>query len=162
MTNYSEMPADSRVWVYQCSRKLTEPEIIILNQKAAAFIGSWTAHDNQLKTFFEIRYGIFFVLMVDEKQAAASGCSIDKSVQFIQELERDFNVSFTNRMLFAYRNTDGEISIVSKKEFEQAALSGIISDETIVFNNLAADKSQLESSWEIPFSKSWHKKLVLG
>ena len=162
MTPYNLLPPDTRVWIYQCSRKLTDAEIILLNQKATEFISTWSAHDLQLKTYFELRYGIFFILMVDEKQAAASGCSIDSSVHFIQQLENIFGVSFTNRMLFAFRNKGEEISVVSKKDFEKLASEGIISDETFVFNNLVSDKSELETAWEIPFAKSWHKGIVAG
>ena len=49
MTSYTDMPEDARVWVYQCSRPLTEQEIIIFNQQASAFIKSWVAHDLLLK-----------------------------------------------------------------------------------------------------------------
>ena len=162
MTPYNLLPPDTRVWIYQCSRKLTDAEINLLNQKAIEFISTWTAHDLQLKTYFELRYEIFFFLMVDEKQAAASGCSIDSSVRFIRELENVFGVSFTNRMLFAYRNNSKEILIVDKNNFERLANEGIISDETFVFNNLVTNKSELETGWEIPFSQSWHKKIVLS
>lgn len=160
MTDYSNMPTDSRVWVYQSSRMLTDSEIDLLNRKAAEFISSWTAHDSLLKACFEIRNGIFFILMVDEKQAIASGCSIDKSVHFVLQLERDLGVSFTNRMLFAYRDKNGEISLVNKNVFEQSVHAGIISDDTIVFNTLVSNKTELESGFEVPFGKSWHKKIV--
>jgi len=45
---------------------------------------SWTAHNNQLKAKGEIRYNRFLILIVDESQAGASGCSIDKSVPFYE------------------------------------------------------------------------------
>lgn len=160
MTDYNSMPPDSRVWVYQCNRMLTASEIILLNQKAAEFISSWTAHDSLLKAHFELRSGIFFILMVDEKQAIASGCSIDKSIHFVLQTEKEFGVSFTNRMLFAFRNKNGEISLVNKNVFEQSVHDGIISDDTIVFNTLVNTKTELESGFEIPFGKSWHKKIV--
>lgn len=160
MTAYSEMPADSRVWVYQCSRMLTALEIDSLNKKAAEFIVSWTAHDSLLKAHFELRSGIFLILMVDEKQAIASGCSIDKSVHFVLQLEKDLGVSFTNRMLFTFRSADGEVSVISKSKFEELVNEGIISDNTSVFNTLINSKSELESAFEIPFAKSWHKKII--
>jgi len=78
------------------------------------------------------------------------------------QVEKDFNVAFTDRMLFTYRNKNEEISIVSRKDFERLAAEAIINDETIVFNNLVGTKSELESGWKIPFAESWHKKLVLA
>ena len=65
MTTYIDMLPDSRVWVYQCSRKLSEMEKLSLEQKATEFVNTWSAHDFQLKTYFELRYELFFILMVD-------------------------------------------------------------------------------------------------
>lgn len=162
MTRFSDMPDNSRVWVYQCNRKLLDSELKFVNQQALKFIDAWTAHDMLLKACFEIRYGIFLILFVDEKQAIASGCSIDKSVHFILQLEKELGVLFTNRMLFAYRNQGEEISIVSKTDFEKSVAGNKISDNTIVFNTLVQTKSELENNFEIPFAQSWHKQLVIG
>jgi len=160
MTNYNNMPADSRVWVYQSSRKLSDAEIASVKEKADGFIEEWTAHGAKLKACFEIRYGIFLLMLVDEKQAMASGCSIDKSVHFILNLENELGVSLTNRLLLAYRDNTGEVKVVSKNEFERLVRSGAISNSTKVFNTLVKDKSELETGFEIPFEKSWHKNLV--
>src|SRR5215510_4583838 len=160
MTNYNNMPTDSRVWVYQSSRKLTEAETASVTKKADDFIEQWTAHGALLKASFEIRDSVFLLMLVDEKQAMASGCSIDKSVHFILGLEGELGISLTNRLLFAYRNNAGEVSVVNKNEFERLLKTGIISDETSVFNTLVKNKSELESGFEIPFEKSWHKSLI--
>jgi hypothetical protein len=160
MTNYNNMPADSRVWVYQSSRKLSEAEIASVKEKADAFIEEWTAHGTKLKACFEIRYGIFLLMLVDEKQAMASGCSIDKSVHFILNLENELGVSLTNRLLLTYRDNTGEVKVVSKNEFERLVQSRAITNETMVFNTLVKNKLELETGFEIPFEKSWHKNLV--
>ncbi|SRR5258705_3363611 len=160
MTPYQNMPEDSRVWVYQAGRKLTEAEIISLKEKADRFIEEWTAHGAKLKACFEIRDGIFLLMLVDEKQALASGCSIDKSVHFILDLENEFAISLTNRLLFAYRNDAGEVNVVPRGEFERLVKTGIINDETKVFNTLVKNKSELETGFEIPFEKSWQKNLI--
>jgi len=160
LTNFNDMPPDSRVWVYQSSPKLSEPEMISVMKKANLFIEEWTAHGTKLKACFEIRHGIFLVMLVDEKQAMASGCSIDTFLHFILLLESDIGVSLTNRMLFAYRNNDGEISVADRIEFERLAKTETITGETKVFNTLVKNKSELESGFEIPFEKSWHKNLI--
>jgi hypothetical protein len=158
MNRYSEMSPSSRVWVYQCSRKLSGAEITELENLATEFVSQWTSHDMKMKTFFELRHGMFFILMVDETETSAGGCSIDKSVHFIFQLEKKFGVRFTDRMLFAFGNGDN-ISIVNKSEFGQLVASGKISDSTIVFNTLVSDKAHLENDFEIPFSASWHRKM---
>jgi len=160
MTKYNDMPPDSRVWVYQCSRKLSETEIISIQEKANEFIEEWTAHGTKLKACFEIRYGIFLLMLVDEKQAMASGCSIDTSVHFILQLESELGISLTNRMLFAYRNNAGEISSADRNVFEHLIKTGTVRGETRVFNTLVKNKSELETGFEISFEKSWHKNLI--
>jgi len=99
-------------------------------------------------------------MLVDEKQAMASGCSIDKSVHFVLGLESELGISLTNRMLFAYRNNEGAICIVNRTEFERLVKAGLINDSTPVFNTLVKNKSELAAGFEIPFEKSWHKNLV--
>src|SRR5436190_28814 len=154
MTDYNNMPQDSRVWVYQASRKLTEAEIISVKEKADLFIEEWTAHGAILKACFEIHDDIFLLMLVDEKQAMASGCSIDKSVHFMLGLENELGISLTNRLLFAYRNNEGKACVVNRNEFERLIKTGIINDETKVFNTLVKNKSELETGFEIPFEKS--------
>src|SRR3954470_21026295 len=100
----SELPAHSRIWIYQTNRQLTDEETNSISEKTKKFLESWTAHDNALKAGFEIRYNRFLILMIDEKVAGASGCSIDKSVHFIQSLEKDYQVDFFDRMSFAFKN----------------------------------------------------------
>lgn len=160
MTRYNDMPADARVWVYQSSRRLSETEMTAIREKADRFIEDWTAHGAKLKACLETRYGIFLLMLVDEKQAMASGCSIDKSVHFILGLEGEFGLSLTNRMQFAYKNAEGEVFTADKKQFEQLIKAGTITGETTVFNTLVKNKSELETGFEIPFEKSWHKNLV--
>jgi hypothetical protein len=149
-----KMPDDSRIWIYQSDRKLTVLEEEKITSLAKEFVDSWTAHNQELKASFEIRYGIFLIIMIDSKHALASGCSIDKSVHFIQRIEKDFAISLLDRQIFALRD-DNEIRLVRRKEFERM-IEKEISPDTIVFNNLIQTKRELETKWEIPIRESWH------
>src|SRR5437868_414127 len=104
ITDIAKMPADARVWVYQSNRELTGTETKTIAEKTAAFADKWTAHNQALRAAFEIRYNRFLILMIDEKEAMASGCSIDSSVHFIQSLEKEFHINFFDRMLFSFIN----------------------------------------------------------
>jgi hypothetical protein len=70
---------DSKVWIYQSNRVFTEAENKLILDKATSFISDWTAHGKLLKASINSYYNRFLVLMVDETQANASGCGIDKS-----------------------------------------------------------------------------------
>lgn len=159
LTDINKMPPDARVWVYQCNRTLTETEIKTVLARTTVFTDSWTAHKQDLQAGFDIRYNRFLILIIDEKQAMASGCSIDSSVHFIQTLEKELGVSFFDRMLFAYRDGD-RVEVLPRAAFESAVRTGKISDDTIVFNNLVQTKRELDSAWEVPMKNSWHKQLL--
>jgi hypothetical protein len=122
------------------------------------FTRSWTAHNNQLKAKAEIRYNRFLVLIVDESQAGASGCSIDKSVNFMKQLEQEFGINLFDRFNLAYRDGE-EVKSVPRHQFEELLKLGAINTETIVFNNLVQNVAELETKWEVSFKDSWHIQL---
>lgn len=153
-----EFSSHSRVWVYQSDRKLTDAEVLQARVLLDNFTTGWTAHNNQLLAKAEIRYNRFVILIVDESQAGASGCSIDKSVNFMKQLEQHFGINLFDRFNLAYRDGEEVIS-VSRHQFEDLLKAGTINTETIVFNNLAQNITELRTKWEVPFKDSWHIQL---
>ena len=148
----------SRVWIYQSDRELYDDEVKQLHEILNNFASEWTAHNNQLKAKAEIRYNRFLILIVDENQAGASGCSIDKSVNFIKRLEQEFKINLLDRFNLAYREGEKVLS-APRDEFEELLRSGKINSNTIVYNNLVQNLEQLETKWEVPFKDSWHNQL---
>jgi hypothetical protein len=153
-----EFSSHSRVWVYQADRKLTADEVVQIQQHLNNFTTGWTAHNNQLKAKAEIRYDRFLILIVDETQAGASGCSIDKSVNFMKQLEQHFGINLFDRFNLAYRD-GSEVVSVPRHQFEELLKQGKINTETVVFNNLAQNLTELQTKWEVPFKDSWHIQL---
>ncbi|MBD3749276.1 MAG: ABC transporter ATPase [Sphingobacteriales bacterium] len=152
------MNLQSRVWIYQSNRALRNEELILIKERLSSFISSWTAHNQALKAAFEIRYDRFLVLIVDETQAGASGCSIDKSVHLMKDIEQQFHINLFDRLNMAWK-MDEQVHSSSKEDFEELLKQGKISSETIVFNNLVSDYEQYLHHWEIPFKDSWHAKV---
>jgi hypothetical protein len=153
-----EFSSHSRVWVYQSDRKLTGAEALQAQVLLDNFTTGWTAHNNQLLAKAEVRYNRFLILIVDESQAGASGCSIDKSVNFMKHLEQQFGINLFDRFNLAYRDGE-EILSVPRHQFEDLLKAGKINTETIVFNNLAQNITELQTKWEVPFKDSWHIQL---
>lgn len=153
------LPEDSRIWIYQCSRDFTNDELVSIGTETKQFLEGWTAHNQVLKAGYEFRYNRFLILMIDEKTAGASGCSIDKSVHFIQSLEKNHGVSLMDRMKFAYKK-EGRVEVVSRNQFEVLFSRGLLNGNSIVFNNLITTKKELQSDWEVALSDSWHKELI--
>jgi len=159
MRSYADLPDYSRVWIYQSSRVLDTHETHAIKEKAETFLDGWAAHGKTLAAAIEIFYNYFIVIIVDEEQAIASGCSIDSSFQFIQELEKVLEISLLDRMMVAFRQNGG-ISVCRIDEFEAKIKSGELNEDTIVFNNLVDTKKAFDSQWEVLLKDSWHKKLL--
>jgi hypothetical protein len=148
----------SRVWIYQSDRELPDAQVTQILDQLSRFAAEWTAHNNQLKAKAEIRYNRFLILIVDETQAGASGCSIDKSVNFMKKLEQQFGINLFDRFNLAYREGEKVLSL-PRQGFEELLKEGKINKQTIVYNNLVQNLSELDKSWEVPFKDSWHIQL---
>ncbi|MCU0433320.1 MAG: ABC transporter ATPase [Bacteroidia bacterium] len=160
MNHFNDMPPHSRVWIYQAGRELRDEEIAAALGKSAAFLADWTSHGSKMKAAVTVLHKRFVVVAVDEQAAAASGCGIDKSVRFMQELEKDLGVPLFDRMQVAYRNAQGEIEAVKMTAFEALAAEGRITADTPVFNNLVQTVQEMNTAWEVPAGNSWHARLI--
>lgn len=156
---YAELPDSSRVWVYTASRQLSEGEQTDIQHKLNGFVKEWTAHRHALEAVAEIRNGRFLILAVDESQAGASGCSIDASVRFLQDLGNKYKVDFLDRMTFFADNGEGFLPY-AHTAFTEAYQRGELTDESPVVDPLVNTKAQLDSAFVKPLKDSWHKRFV--
>lgn len=154
-----EISENSRVWIYQSNRVLTLEEELNIQLKLNEFTSQWLAHGNKLAALGEIRHNRFIILSVDENQAGATGCSIDKSVSLLKEIEQQFNLNLFDRFQIAYRDVDKNIINCNREEFENLLSDGKINSNTIVFNNLVQTRKELETNWEISLKNSWHAQV---
>ena len=154
---FSSLPQTARIWIYQCNRPFTLDEIQEISNKLQTFLDGWTAHGADLKAAFEIRYKRFVVIGLDQNQQLASGCSIDASVNFIQQLETAFKVDLLDKLNVSYKQGD-YIAYKPLKEFKKMVKDKAVSKNTIVFNHLVQTKGEYLDFWEVPASESWHAR----
>lgn len=151
-----------RVWIYQSNRFFTADECNVVKEILQEFVKQWTAHGNQLTGSFEIKHNLFIILQVDEEQAMVTGCSIDKSVHLLKQIEHDLGVDLFDRMCIAYRSDgDKSIKLVDRNTFEQLLADGHVNDDTVVFNNMINTSVDLVDKWEVPMRESWHAQVFL-
>jgi hypothetical protein len=162
MLSFNEMPNRSKIWIYQSDRNLTDLEIAEIKKKSAMFLIDWSSHGNSMVATIDVLHNRFLVVLVDEDAASASGCGIDKSVRFMQQLEKDYLLNLFDRMLVTFRDENGIIRGTKLQEFEQLVEKGILNGETIVFNNLIGTKEEMLAKWEVPMKKSWHARMLVG
>jgi hypothetical protein len=162
LPNAAQLPGfspASRVWVYVSAQALAEAEANMAQAQLQAFAQQWTAHDRALKAHAEIFNHQIAILVVDETQAGASGCSIDKSVHFLESLGARFHTDFFERMLFFYQDIDGNIQSATRDAFAQLVQNGTIQPNTLVLNNLVKNLEELNTKWWLPYQDSWHKRI---
>ena len=124
-----------------------------------AFSRQWTAHNQALQAKAEVFHNQYVILMVDETRADASGCSIDKSVHFLEHLGQQLGVDLFERMRFAWVENE-TLHFAGRTEFTALVAEGRITRDTLVVNTLAQTKEELEQRWLLPFGASWHRRLV--
>lgn len=159
LVDFNTLPDESRVWIYQANRSFTLEEIDEIGQKLDVFIQNWTAHGSDLQAGYLVKYKRFIIIGLNQNLNAATGCSIDASVRFIQQLESDYNVDLMDKMNVSYKQ--GEyIAYKPLVDFKKMAKDKAVSKNTIVFNNLVTNISEFKDSWEVPASESWHSRFL--
>ena len=159
LVDFNTLPEESRVWIYQANRSFSETEISEIEDKLSVFIEAWTAHGQDLQSGFKVIYKRFIVIALNQNLNAATGCSIDASVHFIQELEKTYNVDLMDKMNVSYKQ--GEfIAHKSLIDFKKMAKQKAVSKNTIVFNNLVTNIAEFKENWEVPASESWHSRFL--
>ena len=158
---FEELPNHSRVWIYQSNREFFSEELEILKSETSKFLTQWTAHGNNLKAGFDVKFNHFLVIGLDEGVASASGCSIDSSVHFVTELGQKINIDFFNRTMVAFL-IDEQVSLQELNNIKSGNSDIDIHPGTITFNNLVPDKKEFETNWQVPVSESWINRLLAG
>ena len=159
LVNFNILPETSRVWIYQANRSFSESELEEITSKLNTFIENWTAHGSDLQSGFEIKYKRFIILGLNQNLNNVTGCSIDASVHFIQQLEQDYNVDLLDKMNVSYKQ--GEyIAYKNLIDFRKMAKQKAVSKNTIVFNNLVTNIAEYKENWEVPASESWHNRFI--
>ena len=154
---FSSLPQTARIWIYQCNRSFTLDEIQEISNKLQTFLEGWTSHGVDLKAAFEIRYKRFIVIGLDQNQQLASGCSIDASVHFIQQLETAYKINLLDKLNVSYKQGD-YIAYKTLKEFKKMIKDKAVSKNTIVFNHLVQTKAEYSDFWEVQAAESWHNR----
>ncbi|HEY8401042.1 MAG TPA: hypothetical protein VIK89_07270 [Cytophagaceae bacterium] len=151
---FNQMPETSRIWIYQADRFLTEEEVTKASDFLSQFVQHWESHGNQLQASYDIREKLFIIIAVNESHYQASGCSIDKSVQAIKEIEKFLDVNFFDRTKVAYCNNQS-IQLVSLLDLKKMIKEGQLTKSTHIFNNLVDTKKTLERNWKLPAEETW-------
>lgn len=148
-----------RIWIYTISKQLTNEQIVDLKNRCEQFVNGWTAHDISLDATFELYQNRLLIFKVNEAKYNASGCSIDKQLRFVKELEQAFSVELLNRLLVAYDN-NGSVEVVSSAKLKELLSNNSITADTLVFDNTITQSTELETKWKQPLKNTWLAKYL--
>jgi len=151
---FSDIDFQARVWVYQANRELTPTETGIITETLKASLDTWEAHGKPLTASGKIFEHRFIVIAVDERDELPSGCSIDKSVHWLQEIGQRMNIDFFDRSL-AYVDENDHVKTIPVPKIKQAVINETILPTTTIFDTQVATKAQWMNRWKIPASNSW-------
>lgn len=151
---FSDLDFEARVWVYQANRNLSKEEAGIITETLKSALDSWAAHGKPLTASGKVFENRFVVIGVDEREELPSGCSIDKSVHWLQQIGQQMNIDFFDRSL-AYLDNHNAVQTIPVPKIKQAVSDEIITPSTIIFDNQVATKAQWMNRWKTPASNSW-------
>ncbi len=105
--NFQELiPKDfddnSRVWVYQSNRPFSINEALEIEEQLENFTKEWNSHGSAVRSYANLFFGQFIVMMADETDVKVGGCSTDSAFRFIKNLEKDYNVQLLDRQTLAF------------------------------------------------------------
>ena len=156
----SNLSPSSRVWIYASDKPFADADVPAIRTKLQYFAQQWVSHNRQLMADADVLHNRFVVLMVDESQADASGCSIDKSVAFLKALQAEYGVDLFNRMIFSYQDASGVVNSVDRETFARLYATEQINENTLVFDPLVTTKADLDQSFVKKLGQSWHKRMI--
>ena len=152
------VPADfheeSRVWIYQSSRRFTEQQQAEIDEQLAQFYKQWTTHGAPVKGWAKLVFGQFIVVLADETGPNVSGCSTDGMVRVIKSIERQYDTNLFDRLTLTFL-VKGDPQMLPLGQVQYAIDKGYIDGDTLLFNNTVATKRELMNSWLVPVKESW-------
>ncbi|MGZ3866045.1 MAG: ABC transporter ATPase [Bacteroidia bacterium] len=152
---------NNRVWVYLSEKPFDAATASSIKGDLENFLKGWNAHGTALSASAQLLHDHFIIIKADEEKFAASGCSIDKQFQFIKEVEKKYGLSLLNRLVIAYKDGN-EIKTVHSSKVPVLLAENTINENTTVFNVGVGTDAELAADFEIPLSKSWLAKFLVG
>ena len=154
---FENLPEESKIWIYQSNRKFSDIEFSEIEIDLKSFLDQWAAHGTSLESSYLLKYNRFIIIAVNQDVQAATGCSIDSSVEFIQRLEKKYNVDLLDKMNVTFKLGE-HIAHKPLIDFKKMVKDKAVTENTIVFNNLVNNIEEFNESWEVSAVDSWHSR----
>jgi len=153
--DFSDLPDDSRLWLYGSSEIISNDNQIKINKKIKDFLQVWTHHEKPLMCSSKFLYNRFIIVGLDENFNQTGGCSMDGLQKLILSINQEFRLDLYKRFnVFVLINDKIKcIDAMSLKENE------LISYNTMFYNLNIQVKKELKD-WLIPIKHGWCKRFL--
>lgn len=159
-TEFAALPDEARVWVFGSDRPITGEHVHHLLGAVDEFLASWAAHGAPLSCAREWRDDRFLVIGVDERDAGASGCSVDGLFRLLGAREGEIGASLRGSGRVFYRDANGVVASSTRAEFRKLAADGVVDENTIVFDPSITRMADYRGAFETRAKDSWHSQLT--
>ena len=157
--DYNLISETAKVWIYPSNRKFYDNEIDVLHQKIKTFLDEWKSDDEDFKVAYKLEYNRFIVFFADESSTPLMNADIDVSVQFILQLQQEYNVELLDKMNVCFKQ--GEyVQYKDLKDFKKLIKNRAVTGKTVVFDNLINSKEEFDNYWEGPITESWYGRFL--
>ena len=157
---FDGLPGHARLWVYVADRDLSDAERHALLQALDGFLAGWSAHGSALVAAADVVYGRVLVVGLDEAQAGATGCSIDKLVGFVRTHGEATGIDWFDRHQVVWRQPGEEgWKAARTPEFWALRKAGVVTGATEVVDPLVNSMEAARGAHGVlvtTFDESWH------
>ncbi len=157
LIEFDNLPAGSRLFIFNTERPLTADESIGFADHIRGFLDQWTTHKQEMSVGFRMLHNRFLMIGVDESKLPPSGCSIDDLTRYLTGLGRATGIEIVDAPDLCFVADDGSVQCVDRARFAALAEQGEITTGTIVFDRTVGRTSDLDR-WSIPAGESWHAR----
>ncbi len=144
----------TRVWIYAAARPLSEKEIGYIEKALRDFCAQWKSHGRPVQATGYVLYQRFVVVEAEETDHSISGCAIDQTVRFVEQLGRQLHLNLLQRD-FVFYEQDGIIESAPLDQVRQWVREGKWTAETYVFNTSLTRAVDLMHRFRLPLAQSF-------
>lgn len=145
-----------KLWIYQFKKDLSEIQLLEIDSSLTEFTKNWESHGQKLEATSLIIENHFILLAVNEVIFEASGCSIDKSVAVLKNIDYKFELDLFNRLNIAIQKKK-KFDFYTAMEIQKKLSQGMISTEEKFVDLSISHSDQLPQILK-PIHQSWFYK----
>jgi hypothetical protein len=124
------------------------------------YLKEWRAHGSPLRVGRAWRDDRFLAIAVDQRDANASGCSLDALFRVLRDVESHVGASLLDSSRLYFRLPDGSVAVTDRAGFASLAHDGSVASETRVFDLTAQTLGQWRNDFELRAADAWHRALL--